>query len=211
MSNTTNHAGGTRSVGAVNSVNSIASSVQTATSFTVSRASPSGSTAELSHRDAPLWHRTRKTAAPSADRIGSGGLPMPPNAQAANRHAGTATSNAERLIKRPESPSGTLTSRMMERTSAAQTAATVHRDGGAGAEGLGSAEFCVGHDSACWRCVCRVSLASSTEFFEGRRAPVRRPLPIRLTPMTATCRVPPLSRVKLGIGWSRGVARDAEQ
>ena len=38
-----------------------------------------------------------------------------------------------------------------------------------------------------------------------------KPLPIRLTPMTATCRVPPLSRVKLGIGWSRGVARDAEQ
>ena len=37
------------------------------------------------------------------------------------------------------------------------------------------------------------------------------PFPIRLTPMTATCRVPPLSRVKLGIGWSRGVARDAEQ
>ncbi len=36
-------------------------------------------------------------------------------------------------------------------------------------------------------------------------------LPIRLTPMIATCRVPPLSRVKLGIGWSRGVARDAEQ
>ena len=36
-------------------------------------------------------------------------------------------------------------------------------------------------------------------------------LSIRLTPMTATCRVPPLSRVKLGIGWSRGVARDAEQ
>ena len=36
-------------------------------------------------------------------------------------------------------------------------------------------------------------------------------LPIRLTPMTATCRVPPHSRVKLGIGWSRGVARDAEQ
>ena len=36
-------------------------------------------------------------------------------------------------------------------------------------------------------------------------------LPIGLTPMTATCRVPPLSRVKLGIGWSRGVARDAEQ
>ena len=36
-------------------------------------------------------------------------------------------------------------------------------------------------------------------------------LPIRLTPMTATCRVPPLSRVKLGIGWSRGIARDAEQ
>ena len=38
-----------------------------------------------------------------------------------------------------------------------------------------------------------------------------RSLPIRLTPMTATCRVPPLSRVKLGIGWSRGAARDAEQ
>ncbi len=36
-------------------------------------------------------------------------------------------------------------------------------------------------------------------------------LPIRLTPTTTTCRVPPLSRVKLGIGWSRGVARDAEQ
>ena len=36
-------------------------------------------------------------------------------------------------------------------------------------------------------------------------------LPIRLTPMTATCRVPPLSRVKLGIGWARGAARDAEQ
>ena len=29
--------------------------------------------------------------------------------------------------------------------------------------------------------------------------------------MTATCRVPPLSRVELGIGWSGGVARDAEQ
>ena len=40
---------------------------------------------------------------------------------------------------------------------------------------------------------------------------VKVPLPIRLTPMTATCRVPPLSRVKLGIGWSRGVGRDAEQ
>ena len=39
----------------------------------------------------------------------------------------------------------------------------------------------------------------------------KQTLPIRLTPMTATCRVPPLSRVKLGIGWSRGVARDAEQ
>ena len=36
-------------------------------------------------------------------------------------------------------------------------------------------------------------------------------LPIRLMPMTATYGVPPLSRVKLGIGWSRGVARDAEQ
>ena len=41
--------------------------------------------------------------------------------------------------------------------------------------------------------------------------PDQHSLPIRLTPMTATCRVPPLSRVKLGIGWSRGVARDAEQ
>ena len=40
---------------------------------------------------------------------------------------------------------------------------------------------------------------------------VEESLPIRLTPMTATCRVPPLSRVKLGIGWSRGVARDSEQ
>ena len=40
---------------------------------------------------------------------------------------------------------------------------------------------------------------------------VQRILPIRLTPMTATCRELPLSRVKLGIGWSRGVARDAEQ
>ena len=40
---------------------------------------------------------------------------------------------------------------------------------------------------------------------------VVRPLPIRLTPMTATCRVPPLSRVEFGIGWSGGVARDAEQ
>ena len=29
----------------------------------------------------------------------------------------------------------------------------------------------------------------------------RPSLPIRLTPMTAACRVPPLSRVKLGIGW----------
>ena len=46
---------------------------------------------------------------------------------------------------------------------------------------------------------------------EKRRVSTVRILPIRLTPMTATCRVPPLSRVKLGIGWSRGVARDAEQ
>ena len=45
----------------------------------------------------------------------------------------------------------------------------------------------------------------------GSEALELRSLPIRLTPMTATCRVPPLSRVKLGIGWSRGVARDAEQ
>ena len=58
------------------------------------------------------------------------------------------------------------------------------------------------------------------ELFHIRPAPEQRVqaeelkqrlLPIRLTPMTATCRVPPLSRVKLGIGWSRGVARDAEQ
>ena len=46
---------------------------------------------------------------------------------------------------------------------------------------------------------------------EKRRVSTVRILLIRLTPMTATCRVPPLSRVKLGIGWSRGVARDAEQ
>ena len=45
----------------------------------------------------------------------------------------------------------------------------------------------------------------------GRKRGVVGSLSIRLTPMTATCRVPPLSRVKLGIGWSRGVARDAEQ
>ena len=45
----------------------------------------------------------------------------------------------------------------------------------------------------------------------ARTRRVLESLPIRLTPMTATCRVPPLSRVKLGIGWSRGVARDAEQ
>ena len=51
--------------------------------------------------------------------------------------------------------------------------------------------------------------ADGTDGYE-RTAPVGT-LPIRLTPMTATCRVPPLSRVKLGIGWSRGVARDAEQ
>ena len=42
-------------------------------------------------------------------------------------------------------------------------------------------------------------------------ADLEQTLPIRLTPMTATCWVRPLSRVKLGIGWSRGVARDAEQ
>ena len=46
---------------------------------------------------------------------------------------------------------------------------------------------------------------------EAGRGGMRPTLPIRLTPMTATCRVPPLSRVKLGIGWIRGVARDAEQ
>ena len=45
----------------------------------------------------------------------------------------------------------------------------------------------------------------------GSQFPLHYSLPIWLTPMTATCRVPPLSRVKLGIGWSRGVARDAEQ
>ena len=58
-----------------------------------------------------------------------------------------------------------------------------------------------GHEAAQgWGYVC-------TEYFLLEEAF----LPIRLTPMTATCRVPPLSRVKLGIGWSRGVARDAEQ
>ena len=45
----------------------------------------------------------------------------------------------------------------------------------------------------------------------GRAYGYKEALPIRLTPMTATCRELPLSRVKLGIGWSRGVARDAEQ
>ncbi len=40
---------------------------------------------------------------------------------------------------------------------------------------------------------------------------IERTLPIRLTPTPTTCRVSPLSRVKLGIGWSRGVPRDAEQ
>ena len=48
-------------------------------------------------------------------------------------------------------------------------------------------------------------------FLADRNVLIDQTLPIRLTPMTATCRVPPLSRVKLGIGWSRGVARDAEQ
>ena len=47
--------------------------------------------------------------------------------------------------------------------------------------------------------------------WEGLLRLLEETLPIRLTPMTATCWVPPLSRVKLGIGWSRGVARDAEQ
>ena len=47
--------------------------------------------------------------------------------------------------------------------------------------------------------------------FPDEHFDIVRSLPIRLTPMTATFRVPPLSRVKLGIGWSRGVARDAEQ
>ena len=51
----------------------------------------------------------------------------------------------------------------------------------------------------------------SAWFRPAQVAEEERTLPIRLTPMTATCRVPPLSRVKLGIGWSRGVARDAEQ
>ena len=53
---------------------------------------------------------------------------------------------------------------------------------------------------------CRVLLRDELDV-----EPEEETLPIRLTPMTATCRVPPLSRVKLGIGWSRGVARDAEQ
>ena len=53
--------------------------------------------------------------------------------------------------------------------------------------------------------------ASTISVYEGEGPFQEDSLPIRLTPMTATCRVPPLSRVKLGIGWSRGVARDAEQ
>ena len=54
-------------------------------------------------------------------------------------------------------------------------------------------------------------LKSTFEFGKRVYNVEHQSLPIRLTPMTATCRVPPLSRVKLGIGWSRGVARDAEQ
>ena len=52
---------------------------------------------------------------------------------------------------------------------------------------------------------------AALDFTEVALGYLKQILPIRLTPMTATCRVPPLSRVKLGIGWSRGVARDAEQ
>ena len=59
-----------------------------------------------------------------------------------------------------------------------------------------------------------VELATNPDKLADIKARLRaapQTLPIRLTPMTATCWVPPLSRVKLGIGWSRGVARDAEQ
>ena len=57
----------------------------------------------------------------------------------------------------------------------------------------------------------RALIASGGDPLAEKRRTSVPTLPIRLTPMTATCRVPPLSRVKLGIGWSRGVARDAEQ
>ena len=60
------------------------------------------------------------------------------------------------------------------------------------------------------RVVCSFDSGTFIELVPGDEA-YQNFLPIRLTPMTATCRVPPLSRVKLGIGWSRGVARDAEQ
>ena len=65
---------------------------------------------------------------------------------------------------------------------------------------------------AAWAVLDRFLLPGARWFLRRRvNRVVVEILPIRLTPMTATCRVPPLSRVKLGIGWSRGVARDAEQ
>ena len=68
----------------------------------------------------------------------------------------------------------------------------------------------------CWTSVSRKSVLPVFEelnslLFYPLQYEGEESLPIGLTPMTATCRVPPLSRVKLGIGWSRGVARDAEQ
>ena len=56
-----------------------------------------------------------------------------------------------------------------------------------------------------------ISMLREAEVALAQGQSIGQALPVRLTPMTATCRVPPLSRVKLGIGWSRGVARDAEQ
>ena len=77
----------------------------------------------------------------------------------------------------------------------------------------GAAECPAGTGSSGVGEVHETNLATNSRALSGlaiRRFEVYS-LPIRLTPMTATCRVPPLSRVKLGIGWSRGVARDAEQ
>ena len=67
----------------------------------------------------------------------------------------------------------------------------------------------IGDDAAMLEIFTTANIACG--FHGGDPLVMHRTLPIRLTPMTATCRVPPLSRVKLGIGWSRGVARDAEQ
>ena len=66
-------------------------------------------------------------------------------------------------------------------------------------------------DEVLYRILDNARFAANGGNRQGWKVVVVRSLPIRLTPMTATCRVPPLSRVKLGIGWSRGVARDAEQ